>query len=144
LAVARRLRVATRRRGLVLLIGADAPLAARIAADGVHLPERMAGTAVALKRTYPGWLITAAAHSARALHAARPADAALLSPVFPSQSRSAGAALGPARAAALARRAPLPVIALGGVTAATARRLRGGFAGLAAIDGVLESLEAER
>jgi len=135
LEVARRLRALP---GLILLIGADPGLAARVRADGVHLPERLAGRAAALKRARPAWLVTVAAHGTIALRRADGADAAVLSAVFPSQSASAGAALGARRAGALARAAGLPVIALGGVNEENARSLKG-FAGLAAIDAILEA-----
>lgn len=128
----------TRRRGALLLIGADPRLAARIGADGVHLPERMAARARVLKRRRPGWLVTVAAHGPAALRRARGADAALLSPVFPSRSPSAGAAIGLRRARAWARKSPVPVVALGGVNAKTARALRD-VAGVAAIDAFLET-----
>ena len=132
------LRALARQRGLIFLVGADAALAARLKADGVHLPQRLAHRAGPLRRAHPNWLVTAAAHSARALRTARGAHAALLSPVFASRSPSAGGALGAARFAALVRAAPLPVIALGGVSARTARRLTGsGAVGLAAVGGFL-------
>lgn len=124
--------------GLSVLIGADVELAARIGADGVHLPERLAARAGRLKARHPDWIVTAAAHSlAAARRAARSgADAAVVSTAFPSKSPSAGAPLGPVRMALLARRAGLPVYALGGVTGATVARLRNaGLAGFAAIEG---------
>ncbi len=122
-------------RGLKLLIGADAALAARIGADGVHLPERLAHRAAPLKRLRPAWIVTAAAHSAAALRRATGADAAVLSPVFASRSTSAGEALGLARATRMMREAPLPVIGLGGVTRSRADTLmRRGFAGAAGVD----------
>jgi len=80
--------------------------------------------------------VTAAAHSRPALlRAARAgAQAAVVSPVFESASRSAGRALTPVRFAALLQGAPLPVYALGGVDARTAQRLVGsGACGLAAV-----------
>jgi thiamine-phosphate pyrophosphorylase len=122
-------------RGLVLLIGADPALADLIGADGVHLPERLAKEAARLKRRRPYWLVSVAAHSARALRMAAGADAAVLSPIFLSRSPSAGAPIGLIRAARLARTAPVPVIGLGGVTPLRARALlRRGFAGAAGID----------
>ncbi|WP_343868577.1 thiamine phosphate synthase, partial [Caenispirillum bisanense] len=60
------------------------------------------------------------------------ADAALLSPVFPTRSHPGAATLGPWRFSLWAGAARLPVVALGGVTAATARRL-GHAAGTAGI-----------
>lgn len=121
-----------------LLIGADAALAAKIGAHGVHLPERHAYQARRLKQIRPGWIVTSAAHS---LAAARRggADAVVISVVFPSKSASAvGAnALGPVRLAALVRAAGRPAYALGGVDNKKARRLiDAGLIGLAAVDGL--------
>jgi thiamine-phosphate pyrophosphorylase len=133
-AVASQLGRIARLRGLVLLIGADAVRAR--GATGVHLPERMARRAHALKRARPGVLITAAAHSLPAILRARRSgvDAVLVSAVFPSRSPSAGSAIGPLRLAALIRVGGLPVYALGGVTTKNAPRLIGaGAAGLAGV-----------
>lgn len=135
-AQARRLLAIARARRLKLLIGADAALAGRIGADGVHLPERLAHRAAALKRARPRWIVTAAAHS---LAAARKsgADAVVLSVAFPSSSASAGRALGPVRLATRVRAAGRPAYALGGVKNETARRLiDAGLVGLAAVDGL--------
>lgn len=135
LETARKLATLSRRRGLVLLIGADPALAASVRAHGVHLPERLAHKAGRLRRQRPHWLISAAAHAPDALRRARAAHVAVLAPVLPSRSPSAQAAIGAAQAGRWARTAPLPVVALGGVHARTARQLtRRGFAGLAAVD----------
>ena len=140
--LARRLAVDCRRLGLRLIIAGDARLAATVRADGLHLPEKMlrhGGRGWRLLRR-PGWLVTAAAHSPAALCAASRAgvDAVLLSPVFPTASHPGAAALGSLRFAALVRQCPIPVYALGGVTAATAARLAGsGAAGFAAISGLV-------
>jgi thiamine-phosphate pyrophosphorylase len=135
LAVARRLKAIAQSRGLLLLIGADAKLATRARADGVHLPERLAHNAPALRRTHPGWIVTAAAHGPRASRVR--ADALVVSAIFPSRSPSAGPPLGPIRLAILARRAGAPVYALGGINQKTARRLLPtGVVGIAAVDGL--------
>jgi thiamine-phosphate pyrophosphorylase len=137
-ALARNLRRLTARRGLVLLIGADACLAALVGAYGVHLPERLAALAPRLRVRHPAWLITGAAHGPMALARAGRLglDAALVSVVFESRSPSAGRPMGPIRLAALVRRAKTPVIALGGVHDKTAPRLIGaGAQGLAAVEG---------
>ncbi len=138
--LATRLVAASKRRGVRVLVAADARLAAEIGADGLHLPEAMAarGPYVWRKWRKPGWLVTAAAHSPAALHRAKAAgaDAALLSPVFPTESHPDGAALGVLRFAAWCRKSPLPVYALGGVSAANVRRLKGcGARGVAGISG---------
>ncbi len=52
------------------------------------------------------------------------AKAVLLSPVFPTRSHPGASALGPLRFRLLAARAKVPVIALGGMTPGTARRIR--------------------
>ncbi len=111
-------------------------LAARIRADGVHFPEGLARRARAWRQRRPGWLISVAAHSSPALHRAKivGADAALVSPVFPTDSHAGAPGIGPLRFARLVQASEIPVYALGGVTAATARRLGGsGAAGIAAI-----------
>jgi thiamine-phosphate pyrophosphorylase len=140
-AVARRLKPILHARGAKLLVGADWRLAAAVGADGVHLPERLASRAGALRRAHPGWIVTAAAHSLAAARAARAAgragaDAAVVSAVFPSRSPSAGSPIGHLRLAAMARAAGVPVYALGGVNDRTAARLKdAGLAGLAAVEG---------
>lgn len=132
---ARRLKVIARARGLKLLIGQDMALAARIGADGIHLPQRLAGRAWAARQGHPGWIVTSAAHSLAAARASR-ADAVVISVALPSKSPSAGSALGPIRLAALIRAAGRSAYALGGVNDKTARRLLdAGLIGLAAVDG---------
>jgi thiamine-phosphate pyrophosphorylase len=129
-----------RARGLILLIAGDAQLAADIGAHGLHLPEARAREAAHWRALKPSWLITAAAHSERALATARiaGADAALLAPVFPTSSHPDRESLGPLRARLIAARAGLPVYALGGVNAETIVRLaHAPFAGIAAIEGLL-------
>lgn len=127
--------------GLCFLVAGDPGLAHKISADGVHLPEHQINEAKALRRKHPGWIITAAAHSARALVAARKGgvDAALLSPIFATASHPGAPALGPVRFAAMAQKAKLPVYALGGINAGNASRLRHtGAVGLAAIGSLAE------
>jgi len=128
-----------RRRGLVLLIGRDEALSARVGAAGVHLPERDLWRARAIRARHPGWLISGAAHSPWALATARRMglDVALLSTAFASNSPSAKRPLRPVRLAAMARGAGLAVVALGGVNGRTAKRLVGtGVVGFAAVQGL--------
>jgi thiamine-phosphate pyrophosphorylase len=116
---------------LSLLIADDPDLA--LQADGLHLPERRAREAAHWRARRPGWIITAAAHSLRAIIAARDVDAVLLSPVFPTKSHPGAPALGPVRAAFIAAAASVPVYAMGGVTARNAGLLAPAFSGIAAI-----------
>ncbi len=131
-----------RERGLVLLVGADAGLAWTIEAQGVHLPERLAHRAGALRRAHPAWRVTAAAHglpaARRALRAG--AHAVLISPAFVSNSPSAGAPLGAVRFAAMTRAAGGAVYALGGINETTAPRLIGsGAVGVAAVEALVRT-----
>ncbi|HLZ74238.1 thiamine phosphate synthase [Phenylobacterium sp.] len=134
-----RLRAVARTRGLILLVGQDAALAARIGADGVHLPERLAHRARRLKAAHPRWLVTAAAHSTLAARRglAAGADAVVASAVFASRSASAGRPIGAVRLALLVRRVKGPVYGLGGVGNKKARLLKDtGLVGLAAVEGL--------
>lgn len=134
---ARKLARICRARGLFLLIAADPALALRVGADGVHWPEQRLAAWPARENLPRIGLTLASAHCAAALARATAmgVDACVLGPVFASRSPSAGAPLGAFRASQIARGARLPVIALGGVNAATARRLIGrGFAGVAAVE----------
>ncbi|MEH0195022.1 thiamine phosphate synthase [Caulobacter sp. CCNWLY153] len=133
-----RLSVIARRRGLLLLAGADPALAQAISAGGVHLPQRLADNAADIRRAHPSWRITAAAHDVLAVQAAQLAgvEAVVVSPVFPSNSPSAAAPLGVEGLVEITAGATLPVYALGGVNAKTADALVGaGVYGLAGIEG---------
>jgi thiamine-phosphate pyrophosphorylase len=136
-ALARSLVRTCRARGLRLLIAADAKLALRIQADGLHLPEwQLRAQAGRIRRPRKGFLVTAACHSATALAmAARVGvDAALLAPVFPSASHPGAPSLGALRFSAWVQGAGVPVYALGGVNHLTARRLApSGAIGIAGI-----------
>lgn len=146
-ATGRRLADVCRARGLVLLAGADAELAAAIGARGVHLPQRLAADAPRLRAAHPDWLLTLAVHDAAAHDTATMAgsaaaglDACVLSPVFASASPSAGAPLGVARFTELVRACPVPVYALGGVNEKTAPELLGsGAVGIAAVSAAIRT-----
>lgn len=129
-----------RARGLVLLIAGDAALAARVRAQGVHLPEAQTLRVRSLRRMRRTWLITVSAHGEAALRktAGSGADAVFLAPVFATASHPGRKPLGVLRFAALARHASVPVYALGGIDAENAKRLVGaGAAGLGALGALL-------
>lgn len=123
---ARVLAIARKRR---LLVVADGSLPA----DGLHLRaqhrHRMAGRARGP--------VTASAHSGRELRRAfmQGADIVFLSPVFATATHPGAPTLGPVRFALVARAAPGPVLALGGMTAARAQAMAAlGAAGFGGID----------
>lgn len=128
---------AARRRNIPFLVAGDAKLAARIGADGLHLPEwQIMHLEGRLALYWPFAFITAAAHSPAALRraASAGADAALLSPVFATKSHVGARPLGLTKAAEWARAASVPVYALGGINEGTAARLSGtDFCGIAGI-----------
>jgi len=143
LAQGRGLRRIARQRGVLFLVAGDPQLAAAVGADGLHLPEGLArhgvlAPALLWRASGTGRWLSVACHGARALGRARAlgADVALLSPVFVTASHPGARGLGALPFAWMARRAGLPVVALGGVTAVTAPRLSpGSAAGLAGISG---------
>ncbi len=122
--------------GLKLLV-ADDPELAR-GADGLHLPQARAREAAHWRVRHPGWIITASAHSLRALMTLSHLDAAFLSPVFATASHPGAPPLSAARAAFIAAASPVPVYALGGVTDRNAGLLAPSFAGIAAITALSE------
>ena len=116
--------VRTAHAGLVLLAG-PAAQARSWGADGSH------------GRGPDEGLRSASVHSLAEIRAAERDGARLLflSPVFPTRSHPDGRPLGVARFAWLARRTPLPVIALGGMDESRGKRLASfGAYGWAAID----------
>jgi len=135
--LARRVIPRAHRFGLKVLLAGDARLAIRLGADGAHLSEAQARRGpLRLAKAKPDFLITAAAHSRRALWRATRAgaDLSLLSPVFASVSHPGAHSLGVLRFLGVAQSSPVPVVALGGITHKNARRLRAdGVWGLAAI-----------
>ncbi|HJO70073.1 MAG TPA: thiamine phosphate synthase [Rhodospirillales bacterium] len=138
-----------RARGVKLLIAADVRLARAVGADGIHLPEALVrcDPTQARARRGPGWIVTAAAHGPRALRRAwrARADAALVAPVYATVSHPERPALGPLRFAALCRASPIPVYALGGITAESAKRLaHSGAAGIAAIGAFQDQKKNDR
>lgn len=123
--LARRLAILCRARGVALLVAGDWRLAARVGADGIHLPEYMTrgGLAAGAKlwRGARRRFLTVAAHNAVGLRGASAlnASAALLAPVFPTKSHPDKTALGAQRFGMMTRAARIPVLALGGVNAKT-------------------------
>jgi thiamine-phosphate pyrophosphorylase len=133
-ALAAKLRALAKARGLKFLIANDPDLAARIDADGIHLPESDARQAAHWRARHAHWIITASAHSLAAIVAARHADAVIVAPVFPTASHPGGKVLGAQRLRLIGQQSPLPVYALGGIDTHTVQNLQGAkLAGIAAI-----------
>ena len=136
--LAKRLITKTRGKDIKILIAGDARLAIKVGAHGVHIPEYANQNYTLIWKNWrkPNWLVTAAAHSPKALLRAKKlgANAALLSPVFTSASHPNANTIGIHRFAYWCKKSPLAIYALGGITQANAKRLKGceiqGIAGI--------------
>ncbi|PHS78951.1 MAG: thiamine phosphate synthase [Rhodospirillaceae bacterium] len=125
--LARAVLPAAHRNGLKVLLANDVRLAIKLGADGVHLSEHNARRGALTNVSHkPGFLVSAAAHSKRALWWAKKAnaDVVLLSPVFATQSHVNAKTLGVLRTLRLARGCSLKSIVLGGITPLSAHRLK--------------------
>jgi thiamine-phosphate pyrophosphorylase len=130
----RRIRALAARHRVPVLLAGPLHLVRRFGLAGAHFAEARA-------RATPGrprrgdLRLTVAAHSAAALRQAARigADAALLSPVFPTASHPDSPSLGAARFRRLAAASDVPVVALGGVSAQNVGQLGRNLAGIAAI-----------
>lgn len=129
-----------------LTVGGDLALARRIGAEGAHLP---AGADLAHARSFlgRGRLLGVSAHNLADVRRAADAraDYVTLSPIFETSSKPGyGPALG-AEALAAAAAFGVPLIALGGVTAANAGAcLHAGAAGIAVMGGLFGAERPDR
>ena len=121
----KKLEALCRRKRLIFLVAGDGSLAHNLSANGIHLSEVHIRKVSYWRSKHPNWLITVAAHSEAALYkAARAgADAALVSPVFKTQSHPDAKPLGTSRLRRLVASCPIPVYALGGVNMKNQRLL---------------------
>lgn len=121
-----------RLHGHIVVLSGPAALARQWRAAGIY------GAPASLGRPSPGLIRIATVHNPRERRQAQlmRADAVMISPVFATRSHPGAATLGPLKLAALARHAGVPVIALGGMTGARARRLPCAIRRWAAIDGL--------
>ncbi|MEO0907150.1 MAG: thiamine phosphate synthase [Pseudomonadota bacterium] len=124
------LRMIAKGCGHVVILADSALTAREWGADGIY------GSARALYPRRADLLQLATAHNLAEIGLASRlgADAALLSPVYPTRSHPGARVLGPVRFRAIARQSPVRVIALGGMDGRGARRLQ--WPAWAAIDGL--------
>ena len=143
---ARELRALTQDQDRQFLIGNDPELAKRVSADGVHFARdaKLSGP-IKWRAKHPDWIITMAGLKSGAYLAPLDSlDALFISSIFPSQSPSAGTPIGAQALKDRCTRLPVPIYALGGVSAGTAPQLiNTGATGLAAIEGLIMDVEKE-
>jgi len=137
-----RLREMTDRHGALLFVNDRLDVALAAGADGVHLGPDDLPIAAARRIAPPHFLIGASTDDpAAAIRAAdNGADYIGCGSVFgtTTKAEAAGERIGPEGVAAVARASPVPVIAIGGVTADTATQLAGtGIAGIAAVGAIM-------
>jgi len=126
--------------GQQFLIGADAELAVKVGADGVHFRRDTAMVQPRLWRERcPEWIISMAGlKSGNYSGDLSVLDGLLVSSVFNSKSSSAGDPIGISALKHQVKTHPCPIFALGGINSQTASKLTGsGAAGVAGIAGLL-------
>lgn len=117
-----------------------------LAADaaGVHLGVRDFAVADARRVCGDGFLIGRSAGTSEDLIRAEGADYIALGPLFPTEQRRPGIALGFSEFERLARAATAPVVAVGGISSTTApEAIRAGADGVALISGLFGSPDPE-
>ena len=132
-----------RENNITFLVAGDLGLAEILAADGVHLPQRLMAQARDIRASHPNWVITVSCHDYASVMSAGklPIDAGLIAPVFATHSHpetfsGQSETLGLKGVRKLVEAVKLPLYALGGVTNKNARQLIGsGLVGIAAIRG---------
>lgn len=139
---ARRVREATRKAGLTLVINDRADLVRMVGADGLHVGQDDLPPEAARAVVGPHVLLGVSTHSAEQLLAARQGrpDYVAVGPVFPTRTK---ANPDPVVGLDLVRRAraatSAPLVAIGGITRANARAVvEAGADGLAVIADLLE------
>lgn len=140
-ALAQELRRLTHRHGALLLINDRVDVVLAVEADGVHLGEHSMPIAVARHLLGPQKLIGVSTHRRAEIDGAAVAgaDFATFGPVYATPSKAAyGPPQGVEHLRAACAGAPLPVFALGGITAARrSEALAAGASGIACIAAVL-------
>ena len=132
--IAKRLLKFCRMKKLKLLIASDIRLAEDINAHGVHFPEYMIKKKNKINWVFvkniklrKNWIITTAVHSLQAIKNAEffDIDAALLSPVFSSNSHPNEKNLGVNKFTEITKKTKLPIYALGGINIKNIKSLLG-------------------
>jgi len=129
LAFCSRLKAMTTAHDALLIVHSQADVAKAVGADGVHVAAASIDEIPAMRKwlSHADMTVSASCHDTEELEQAGKcgADFALLSPVFPTASHPGAPHLGAKRFYTLANNAPLPVVALGGITPENRAELAG-------------------
>ena len=139
--LADRLRAITQGKALLIVNGhLDAALLC--AADGVHLPERGPSVAATRRLAGNGFIIGRSVHSAEEAVKAQEegADYVQVGLIFPTRSHPGLSPAGPGLLKSVAARVAIPIVAVGGITAANVGQvMQAGAKGAAVISAILGS-----
>jgi thiamine-phosphate pyrophosphorylase len=139
--LADRLRAITEGKAL-LIVNTRLDVALVCAADGVHLPERGPSVAATRRLAGDGFIIGRSVHSAEEAVRAEEegADYVQVGAIFPTRSHRGLPAAGPALLKSVAAMVTIPIVAVGGITAANVGQvMRAGAEGAAVISAILDS-----
>jgi thiamine-phosphate pyrophosphorylase len=146
LPLAERLRARCRAAGVTFIVNDRVDLAVAVEADGVHLGQDDLPPRVARPLLRPGMLIGVSTHSAeqaRAAQAAR-ADYVAVGSIFPTATKAGFELVGPGLLRELRPELRVPLIAIGGITAANVgEAIRAGADGVAVISAVCGAPDPE-
>ncbi|HEX9861281.1 MAG TPA: thiamine phosphate synthase [Nitrospirota bacterium] len=115
--IAQRLREITRDAGALLIVNDYIDLALAVDADGVHLGQDDMPAPAARKIMGGSKIIGISAHTVEEVQAAVAdgADYIGFGPIFPTDTKDAGAAKGPDAIRAIRGSVPVPIVAIGGI-----------------------------
>jgi thiamine-phosphate diphosphorylase len=126
-----------------LILNGNPDLAIRFGL-AIHLPERGASLASLRERLGPDTLIGRSVHSPESAAASAGADYLVAGHLFASRSHPGQQPLGSAGFAAIAAATTIPVLAVGGITAArVGEALMAGAAGVAVVDAIATAPDPE-
>jgi thiamine-phosphate pyrophosphorylase len=128
-----------------VVVHARVDVALAAGAAGVHLGVDDIAVADVRRLCGPDFVIGRSAATDEDLLRGEGADYITLGPAFPVAQRRPDAALGARELERIARSSPLPVVAIGGISPATAAEaMRAGACGVALISGIFGSRDPER
>jgi thiamine-phosphate pyrophosphorylase len=131
--------------GVPVVVHGRLDVALASGAAGVHLGVHDVSVADARRISGAGFVIGRSAGTTEDLARAEGADYITLGPAFPTEQRHPAVALGFSEFERLARATSTPIVAVGGISSATAgEAVRAGACGVALISGILGSPDPER